>query len=49
MQNVSYNYDMHRYINRRSTETLLDNLENYPVVALLGARQVGKSTLYEPK
>jgi predicted AAA+ superfamily ATPase len=36
---------MHSYVNRRSTQKVLDSLENYPVVALLGARQVGKSTL----
>jgi len=36
---------MHGYITRRITQKVLDSLENYPVVALLGARQVGKSTL----
>ena len=36
---------MRSYVNRRSTEEVLDSLEDYPVVALLGARQVGKSTL----
>ena len=36
---------MRSYVNRRSTQEVLDSLEDYPVVALLGARQVGKSTL----
>jgi len=36
---------MHSYINRRLTQKVVDGLESYPVVALLGARQVGKSTL----
>ena len=36
---------MHGYIERLITQKVLDNLQEYPVVALLGARQVGKSTL----
>jgi hypothetical protein len=36
---------MHGYVNRRSTQKVMDSLESYPVVALLGARQVGKTTL----
>lgn len=36
---------MHDYVNRKTTQNVTDRLENYPVVALLGARQVGKSTL----
>ncbi len=36
---------MHGYIERSITQKVLDNLQEYPVVALLGARQVGKSTL----
>ena len=33
------------YVTRRYTQKVVDSLESYPVVALLGARQVGKSTL----
>lgn len=36
---------MHTYIERIATKTVTDRLLDYPVVALLGARQVGKSTL----
>lgn len=36
---------MHGYLKRNITQKVLDSIENYPVVALLGARQVGKSTL----
>lgn len=36
---------MKSYLERVITQKVLGNLEEYPVVALLGARQVGKSTL----
>lgn len=36
---------MHNLIEREITKTVISRLENYPAVALLGARQVGKSTL----
>lgn len=36
---------MHGYIDRKITPKVVESLEDYPVVALLGARQVGKSTL----
>lgn len=36
---------MQSYVERKITQKVLGNLEEYPVVALLGARQVGKSTL----
>ena len=36
---------MHGYVNREIHEKVLFDLQHYPVVALLGARQVGKSTL----
>ncbi len=38
---------MHGYIERNISEAILNRLENNPAVALLGARQVGKSTLAE--
>ena len=38
---------MRSYVNRRSTQKVLDSLEDYPVVALLGARQAGKSKFQE--
>lgn len=38
---------MHRIIERDITETIVDRLMNYQAVALLGARQVGKSTIAE--
>ena len=36
---------MHRIIQREITNTVKTRLKNYPAVALLGARQVGKSTI----
>jgi len=36
---------MHRLIQRDITNTVKTRLKNYPAVALLGARQVGKSTI----
>ena len=36
---------MHKLIKREITATVKTRLKNYPAVALLGARQVGKSTL----
>lgn len=42
---IIYSYDMHSYIDREITPKVEQSLEDYPVVALLGARQVGKSTL----
>ncbi len=36
---------MHELIEREITDTVKTRLKNYPAVALLGARQVGKSTL----
>ena len=36
---------MHSLVEREITKTVISRLENYPAVALLGARQVGKSTL----
>ena len=36
---------MHRIIQREITDTVKARLKNYPAVALLGARQVGKSTI----
>jgi predicted AAA+ superfamily ATPase len=36
---------MHTYISRMQEETIRQHLSAFPVVALLGARQVGKSTL----
>lgn len=38
---------MHRLIKRTVVETIIGRLDNYPAVALLGARQVGKSTIAE--
>lgn len=38
---------MHGIISRNITATIIDRLENTQAVALLGARQVGKSTLAE--
>ena len=37
--------NMDGYIQRTIEKSLLESIEDYPVVALLGARQVGKSTL----
>lgn len=45
MQNIICTYDMHGYIDRRQADEVAERLAHYPVVALLGARQVGKSTL----
>lgn len=36
---------MHELIQREITDTVKTRLKNYPAVALLGARQVGKSTI----
>ena len=36
---------MHKYVKREVTQTIKDRLRHYPAVALLGARQTGKSTL----
>jgi predicted AAA+ superfamily ATPase len=36
---------MHKIVEREITDTVKARLKNYPAVALLGARQVGKSTL----
>jgi hypothetical protein len=36
---------MHELIGREITDTVKTRLKNYPAVALLGARQVGKSTI----
>ena len=36
---------MHEIIEREITDTVKTRLKNYPAVALLGARQVGKSTI----
>jgi len=36
---------MHELIIREITDTVKTRLKNYPAVALLGARQVGKSTI----
>ena len=36
---------MHELIEREITDTVKTRLKNYPAVALLGARQVGKSTI----
>jgi predicted AAA+ superfamily ATPase len=36
---------MHEFIEREITDTVKTRLKNYPAVALLGARQVGKSTI----
>ena len=36
---------MHGLIEREITDTVKTRLKNYPAVALLGARQVGKSTI----
>jgi hypothetical protein len=41
----SRNVDMHGYIERELLETVLSDLKIFPVLALFGARQVGKSTL----
>ena len=41
----SYTSNMHNYIYRNITDLVIKRLENNPVVALLGARQTGKSTL----
>jgi len=38
---------MHKIIKRYITEAIIDRLDTNPAVALLGARQVGKSTLAE--
>jgi len=36
---------MRSYLDRKITQKVINSLDDYPVVALLGARQVGKSTL----
>ncbi len=36
---------MHRFIEREARETVTDRLRQFPVVAILGPRQCGKSTL----
>ena len=36
---------MHELIQREITDTVKTRLKNYPAVALLGARQAGKSTI----
>ena len=36
---------MHEIIKRNITDTIIDRLKTNPAVALLGARQVGKSTI----
>ena len=36
---------MHYYIQRNCFQSILYQLKRYPVLALLGSRQVGKSTL----
>ncbi|MDF1567329.1 MAG: ATP-binding protein [Spirochaetaceae bacterium] len=36
---------MHGYVSRSQEQIILKHLKNFPAVALLGARQVGKSTL----
>jgi len=36
---------MHELIEREITDTVKTRLKTYPAVALLGARQVGKSTI----
>ncbi len=38
-------YKLQRYINRRMEATLQESLRSFPVTALLGPRQCGKSTL----
>ncbi len=40
-----YTSNMHGYISRKITSKIIESIKDYPVVALLGARQVGKSTL----
>ena len=42
-----YTSNMHGYINRNITQLIKKRLNSNPAVALLGARQVGKSTLAE--
>lgn len=43
---VCYAFNMHgKYINRLLTKTILDSLSYFPISAILGPRQVGKSTL----
>lgn len=38
-------YKLQRYINRRMEAKLQESLRSFPVTALLGPRQCGKSTL----
>ena len=38
---------MHKIIDRNITRDIIKRLKNFPAVALLGARQVGKSTIAE--
>jgi predicted AAA+ superfamily ATPase len=45
MQKRMYNSDMHGLIERNCIPTINSRLKNNPAVALLGARQVGKSTI----
>ena len=40
-----YTSYMEGYVTRKIATKVVENLQDYPVVALLGARQVGKSTL----
>ena len=40
-----YNTNMHHYIQRDATGQIIQRLREMPAVALLGARQCGKSTL----
>jgi len=36
---------MHRYIHRNAEKVINDDLQMFPVIAILGPRQCGKSTL----
>jgi len=45
MQITSYNYNMHDYVPRIIEKNLIYDLEFFPVAAVLGPRQCGKSTL----
>ncbi len=45
MHIVSYNYNMQEMIKRNIYQSIIDRLKSNPVVAILGPRQCGKSTL----
>ncbi|MDQ7049078.1 MAG: ATP-binding protein [Enterobacterales bacterium] len=45
MQILNYSCNMHSYLPRNVENSILNRLKSNPAVALLGARQVGKSTL----